>query len=118
MWALWQCSNVTLCLCACVPVHVFQYFSGRMCVDVCACMHALLVFGAFALVQNLAVAMRALAALSLSPSSGTVISSPDSLDLLRTVTTRCAADPEKSTPGMLQAASDIMYVVDAHALVG
>ncbi len=69
-------------------------------------------------VQNLAVAMRALAALSLSPSSGTVISSPDSLDLLRTVTTRCAADPEKSTPGMLQAASDIMYVVDAHALVG
>jgi hypothetical protein len=84
---------------------------------VCLYARFLLVLGAFALFQNLAVAMRALAALSLSPSSGTVISSPDSLDLLRTVTTRCAADPEKSTPGMLQAASDIMYAVDAHALV-
>ncbi len=58
--------------------------------------------------------MKALAALSLSPTSATVISSSDAMDLLRTVTTRCAAEPDKSSPSMLQAASDIMCGVVSH----
>ena len=58
--------------------------------------------------------MKALAAMSLSDAKMGIIASSDSMELIRTVATRCATEPEKSTPSMLQASSDILArIVDA-----
>lgn len=68
--------------------------------------------------QELQAALKAVAALSESAASLTAIATLDTMELMRTVTTRCATDADALSSNMLQSVGEVLSRVAAAEQAG